>query len=191
MNASQTDVHLSVSNRKRVSFRHRQGSLKFASWFSKFGICWYWNTLSESSFMKQQQHEARVSKGASKTVQVHMGANGEIKSAQRQSTWRKFKWRVNENMQGKDVQAASETNVLRGNWLLLLRSSFSADQCMDIKKNTFWGARTLVGPNLFHKWRQKSMSKMTLPWIGGIDIYIYIHIYYVFIKVPSLISCFL
>ena len=37
---------------------------------------------------------------------------------------------------------------------------------MDIKKDTFWGARALVGPNLVHKRRQKSMSKMTLPWKG-------------------------
>ena len=71
-------------------------------------------------------------------------------------------------MQGKDVQAASETNVFTGTWLPLLRISFSADHSMDIKKNTFWGARsrTLAGPNLVHKRRQKSISKMTLPWKG-------------------------
>ena len=107
--------------------------------------------------MKQQQ---RVSNEASKTVQVHMGgqwklssataiicqchkeaslnnSTGEIKSAERQSKWRKFKWRVNENMQGKDVQAASETNVFTGTWLPLLRIPFSADHSMDITKNTF------------------------------------------------------
>ena len=85
--------------------------------------------------MKQQQCEARVSREASETVQVHIGVNGkwkrsssattiichkeaslnnssgEINSAERQSKWRKFKWRVNENMQGKDVKAASETNM--------------------------------------------------------------------------------
>ena len=85
--------------------------------------------------MKQQQYEARVSREASKTVQVHIGvdgntlqqriattiichkeaslknSSGEIKPAERQSKWRKFKWRVNENMQGKDVKAASETNI--------------------------------------------------------------------------------
>ena len=64
-------------------------------------------------------------------------SSGEIKSAERQSKWRKFKWRVNENMQGKDVQAASETNVFTGTWLPLLRIPFSADHSMDIKKNTF------------------------------------------------------
>ena len=49
---------------------------------------------------------------------------------------------IHEHMQSKDVQAASETNVFT--WTLL---PFSADHSMDIKKNTFWGARTLVGPN--------------------------------------------
>ena len=93
-------------------------------------------------------------------------SSGEIKSAQRQSKWRKLKWRVSENMQGKDVQAASETNVFTGTWLPLLRSPFSAGHSMGIKKNTYWGARTLVGPNLVHTRRQKSMFKMTLPWTG-------------------------
>ena len=75
--------------------------------------------------------------------------------------------RVNGNMHGKDVQAASETNVLTGTWLPLLRIPFSADHSMDIKKNTFWGARTLVDSILVHTRRQKSMSKMTLPWKGA------------------------
>ena len=111
--------------------------------------------------MKQQQCEARVSREASETVQVHIGVNGkwkrsssattiichkeaslnnssgEINSAERQSKWRKFKWRVNENMQGKDVKAASETNMFTGTCLPLLRIPFSADHSTDIKKNTF------------------------------------------------------
>jgi len=94
--------------------------------------------------MQQQQYEARVSREASKTVQVHIGADGntlqqriattiichkeaslknssgEIKPAERQSKWRKFKWRVNENMQGKDVKAASETTFFTGTCLSLL-----------------------------------------------------------------------
>ena len=40
-------------------------------------------------------------------------------------------------VQGKDVQAASETNVFTGTWLPLLRIPFSAGHSMDIKKNTF------------------------------------------------------
>ena len=59
------------------------------------------NNLSQGSFAKQQQ----------------WGDN----SAERQSKWRKFKWRVNENMQGKDVKAASETNMFTGTCLPLLR----------------------------------------------------------------------
>ena len=93
-------------------------------------------------------------------------SSGEIKSTERQSKWRKFKWRVNENMQGKDVLASNKINVFTVTWLPLLRIPFSADHSMDITKNTFWGARTLVGPNLVHKRRQKSMFKMTLPWKG-------------------------
>ena len=38
-------------------------------------------------------------------------SSGEIKPAERQSKWRKFKWRVDEKMQGKDVKAASKTNI--------------------------------------------------------------------------------
>ena len=110
--------------------------------------------------MKQQQNEATVSKAANKLVQVHMGglwkhssattiicqshkdaslnnSSGEIKPAERQSTWRKVKWRVNENMQGQDAQAASETNVFTPTWLPLLRIPFFADHSIDIKKNTF------------------------------------------------------
>ena len=94
-------------------------------------------------------------------------SSGKIKSAERQSKWRKLKWRVNESMQGKDVQAASETNVFTGTWLPLLRIPFSADHSMHIKKNTFWGARTLAGPNPVHKRRKKPMFKMTLPWKGA------------------------
>ena len=78
----------------------------------------------------------------------------------------KFKWGVNENIQGKDVQAASERNVFTGTWLPILRIPFSADHFMDIKKNIFWGARSFVVPNLVHKRRQKSMFKITLPWKG-------------------------
>ena len=77
----------------------------------------------QRSFTKQQQWGDKVS--------------GKIKSAERQSKWRKFKCKVNENMQGKDVQAASETDVFTGTWLPLLRIPFSADHSMDIKKNTF------------------------------------------------------
>ena len=47
------------------------------------------------------------------------------------------KWRVSEKMQGKDVQAASETNVFAGTWLPLLRIPFSKDHSVDIKKNAF------------------------------------------------------
>ena len=50
---------------------------------------------------------------------------------------RKFKWRVNENMQGKNVQSASGTNVFTGTWLLLLQIPVSADHSVDIKKNTY------------------------------------------------------
>ena len=64
-------------------------------------------------------------------------SSGEINSAERQSKWRKFKWTVNENMQGKDVKAASETNMFTGTCLPLLRIPFSADHSVDIKKNTF------------------------------------------------------
>ena len=78
----------------------------------------------------------------------------------------KFKWGVNENIQGKDVQAASERNVFTGTWLPILRIPFSADHFMDIKKNIIWGARSFVVPNLVHKRRQKSMFKITLPWKG-------------------------
>ena len=96
---------------------------------------------------------------ASKAVQVHMRAqwkhfsattiicqchkeaslnnsSGEIKSAETQSKWRKCKWRVNENIQGKDVQAAGETNVFAGTWLLLLRIPFSADRSPWISRRT-------------------------------------------------------
>ena len=52
---------------------------------------------------------------------------------ERQSKRRKFKWRTNENMQGKDVQAASQTNVFTGTWRRLLQIPFSADHSMDIK----------------------------------------------------------
>jgi hypothetical protein len=38
----------------------------------------------------------------------------EIKPAERQSKWRRFKCKVSENLQGKDVKAASETNVFIG-----------------------------------------------------------------------------
>ena len=147
--------------------------------------------------MKQRQYEARVSREASKTVQVHMGgqwkhssattiichreallnnSSGEITSAERQSKWCKFKWKVNENMQGRMCrqpvkqtnkqstnQPNKQTNMFTVTWLPLLRIPFSADHSMDIKKNTFCGARTLVSPNLVHKRHQKSMSKMTLP----------------------------
>ena len=102
------------------------------------------NNLSQGSFAKQQQ----------------WGDN----SAERQSKWRKFKWRVNENMQGKDVKAASETTFFSGTCLSLLWIPFSADRSMDIKKNTFWGARALVSPNLYNS--QNSTSKMAKPCKG-------------------------
>ena len=63
-------------------------------------------------------------------------SSGKIKSAGRQSKWRKFRWRVTENMQGKDLQAASETNGFTGTWDPLLQIPVSADNSTDIKKNT-------------------------------------------------------
>ena len=71
------------------------------------------------------------------TIHYTTAVGGQIKSAERQSKLRKFKWRANENMQGKDGQAASARKVFTGIWLLLLRISFSADHSVDIKKNTF------------------------------------------------------
>ena len=110
--------------------------------------------------MKQQQYEARVSKqGKQNSASSHGGSmktssataticgrhkdaslnnsTGGIKPAHRQSKWRKFKWRVSENMRGRDVQAASETNVFTGTWPPLLGIPFSADHSMDIQKDTF------------------------------------------------------
>jgi len=63
--------------------------------------------------------------------------NRKINSAERQSTWQEFKWRMFENMPGKDVKAVSETNIFIGTCLPLLRIPFSAEHSMDIKKNTF------------------------------------------------------
>ena len=74
-------------------------------------------------------------------------------------------WNKQTNNQSTN-QTNKQTNMFTGTWLPLLRIPFSADHSMDIKKNTFCGARTLVSPNLVHKRRQKSMSKMTLPWKG-------------------------
>ena len=76
-------------------------------------------SASQRSFTKHRQPEIRV------------------QSAEKPSKWCKFTWRVNENTQGKDVRAASETNVFAGTWLLLLEIPFSADHTMDTKKNTF------------------------------------------------------
>ena len=81
--------------------------LKFTSWFSKFGICWCRSTLSESSFMKQQQYGAKVSKEASKTVQVHM--EGQWKHARQGcdgSWWNKRVYR--------DLASASADSLLCG-----------------------------------------------------------------------------
>ena len=39
-----------------------------------------------------------------------------VTSAEEQSKWCKFEWRASENMQRKDVQAASETIVFTGNF---------------------------------------------------------------------------
>ena len=68
-------------------------------------------------------------------------------------------------MQGKDVhvQAASETNVFTGTWFPFLRISFSADHSMEIKKDTFSRAITVVTPNLVYMRRQQSLFKMILP----------------------------
>ena len=63
--------------------------------------------------------------------------NRKINSVERQSKWPKFKWRMKENMSGKDVKAASETNIFIGTYLPLLRMPFSAEHSMDIKNNTF------------------------------------------------------
>ena len=82
--------------------------------------------------------------------------------------WRKVNWRANENAQGMDVQAASEIDVFTGTWLPLLQIPFSTDHSVDIKKNSFSGARTLVRPNLVHKQPQKSMLKMALLLKGPI-----------------------
>ena len=38
-------------------------------------------------------------------------SSGKGKSAYGQSNWHRFKWRVNENIQEKDVQAVSKTNI--------------------------------------------------------------------------------
>ena len=65
-------------------------------------------------------------------------SHGEITSAERQSKCRKFQWTGNENMLGKDVKAASETNMFSGTCHLLLPLfPFAADLSMDMQKNTF------------------------------------------------------
>ena len=103
-------------------------------------------SVSQKSFTNQQQWGDKVSGEAIEMAQIQV-----------ESQWK---------MQGKDVLASNKINVFTGTWLPLLRIPFSADHSMDITKNSFWGARTLVGPNLVHKRRQKSMFKMTLPWKG-------------------------
>ena len=48
--------------------------------------------------------------------------------------------------------AASEANIFTGTCFPLLRFPFSADHSMNIKKNTFWGARALVSLTLHNSW---------------------------------------
>ena len=116
---------LQCSARKQLSETTAESAKRQAKQ-CKFTWEGQWKHSSATTIMCQCHKEASLN-----------NSRGEIKSAERQSKWRKFKWRVNENMQGKDVQAASETNVFAGTWLPLLRIPFSADHSMDIKKNTF------------------------------------------------------
>ena len=155
MIVSQTDAHLVVWNRKRgiawVSLRLgiAKATVKFTSWFSNMVsidvvLCHKaasWNKGSTKlERAKKQAKQCKFTWGVNENSlqQRHWSEaslnnnNWEIESAQRESNGRKFEWRVNENMQGKDVQAASETNVFTGTWLPLLRIPFSADHSMGL-----------------------------------------------------------
>ena len=138
---------------KRVSRGYRSGIAKIQLVIFQF---WYlyllmlsvvlcqkaasWNNSKESAMRQAKQckftwgGQWKLSSATAIICQCHKEASlnnstGEIKSAERQSKWRKFKWRVNENMQGKDVQAPCETNVF-----LLLRIPFSADHSMGSRR---------------------------------------------------------
>ena len=63
--------------------------------------------------------------------------------------------------------AASEANIFTGTCFPLLRIPFSADHSMDIKKNTFWGARALVSLNLHNSWHNLERG-VSLIWEGSI-----------------------
>ena len=60
---------------------------------------------SASSHWCQWKHSSATTIICHKEASLN-NSSGEINSAERQSKWRKFKWRVNENMQGQGCEGS-------------------------------------------------------------------------------------
>ena len=94
------DVTTVVLCQKAASWNNSRESAKRQAKQCQFTWGGQWKHPSATTIICQCHKEASLN-----------NSSGEIKPTERQWKWRKFKWRVNENMQGKDVQAASETNL--------------------------------------------------------------------------------